>query len=102
MRFFSKLTVICNVCFIIAVVLRVIENLHKKNIAFTGQIKLDPVESTFVILGYGAIVVNVIFNSILLILFLSKRKLEIPKWMIWFNFLLLLIEVCYFSKIIIN
>ena len=96
MRFFSKLTVICNVCFIIVVVLRVVENLHKKNIVFAGQIKLDPVESTFVILGYGAIVINVIFNSILLILFLSKRKSPIPVWIIGFNLLLLLIEVCYF------
>jgi hypothetical protein len=78
------------------VVLRVVENLHKKNIVFAGQIKLDPVESTFVILGYGAIVINVIFNSILLILFLSKRKSPIPVWIIGFNLLLLLIEVCYF------
>jgi hypothetical protein len=80
------------------VALRFIENLHKKNIVFTGQIKLDPVESTFVILGYGAIGINVIFNSILLILFISKRKLEIPAWMIWFNFLLLITEVCYFLQ----
>jgi hypothetical protein len=98
MRFFSKLTVICNVCFIIAVVLRVIENLYKKNIAFTGRIKLDPIESTFVVLGYSAIVINVIFNCILLILFISKRKPLIPVWIIWFNFLLLLIEVCYFLR----
>jgi hypothetical protein len=96
MRFFSKLVVICNVCFIIAVILRVIENLNKKDIAFNGYIKLDPLESTFVVLGYGAITINIIFNCILLILFISKRKSQVPKWMVGFNFLLLLTQLFYF------
>jgi hypothetical protein len=102
MRFFSKLVVICNGCFIIAVILRVIENINKKNVVFTGAIILNPIESTFVILGYGAITINVIFNLILLILFIRKRKPQIPSWTIWFNFILLIIQVCYFSKAIIN
>jgi hypothetical protein len=102
MRFFSKLVVICNLCFIIAVVLRVIENINKKDVAFNGYIKLDPLESTFVVLGYGAIIINIIFNGILLILFISKRKPNISNWMIWFNFLLLIIETCYFSQKFFN
>ncbi|HMG82274.1 MAG TPA: hypothetical protein VK559_04505 [Ferruginibacter sp.] len=96
MRFFSKLVVICNMCFLIAVLLRVIENLRKKNILFTGRVILNPVESTFVILGYGAIIVNIIFNCILLILFISKRKPNIPSWIVVFNFLLLLVQLFYF------
>jgi hypothetical protein len=100
MRFFSKLVVICNVCFIIAVALRVLENLRKRNIVFTGQLKLDPIESTFVVLGYSAIIINLIFNAILLILFISKRKSLIPSWMMWFNFLLLLLQIIYFLKLV--
>jgi hypothetical protein len=96
MRFFSKLVVICNVCFIIAVILRIIENLNKKDVAFNGYIKLDPLESTFVVLGYGAIILNIIFNSILLILFISKRKSNIPGWIVGFNFILLFIQLFYF------
>ena len=96
MRFFSKLVVICNVCFIIAVILRVIENLNKKDVAFDGYIKLDPLESTFVVLGYGAIIVNIIFNCILLILFVKKRKQNIPSWIVVFNFILLLTQLFYF------
>jgi hypothetical protein len=96
MRFFSKLVVICNCCFIIAVVLRVVENLHKKDVMFTGAIKLNPVESDFVVLGYGAILVNIIFAGIILILFATKRKPAIPTWMITFNFLLLLLQIGYF------
>ena len=96
MRFFSKLVVICNVCFIIAVALRILENLRKRNIVFTGQLKLDPIESTFVVLGYSAIIINLIFNTILLILFISKRKSNIPRWIIVFNFILLLMQLFYF------
>lgn len=97
MRFFSKIVVICNACFIIAVILRVIENLNKKaDIVFTGMIKLNPLESDFVVLGYGAILINVIFNGIILILFITKNKPTIPKWIIVFNFFLLLLQVSYF------
>ena len=97
MRFFSKLVVICNACFIIAVALRFIENAHKKNVAFSGAIQMNPVESTFVVLGYSAIIINVIFNLTILILFISKRKQVIPKWIICFNFLLLLAQIYYFK-----
>jgi hypothetical protein len=96
MRFFSKLVVICNCCFIIAVILRVVENLHKKDVVFTGAIQLNPLESTFVVLGYSAVIINAIFNVVLLVLFVTKRKSEIPVWMIRFNFLLLLLQIGYF------
>jgi hypothetical protein len=96
MRFFSKLVVICNCCFIIAVILRVIENLHKKEAVFNGMIKLNPVESDFVVLGYSAILINFIFNVVMLILFMTKRKPIISIWIIRFNLLLLLLQIGYF------
>ena|ERR1700744_640492 len=97
MRFFSRLTVIFNICFIVAVTLRLVENAGKKNMAFTGLVKTNPVESTFVISGYGAIQINILFNFILLIFLIIKRRLpDIPAWIIWFNFIFLLFEFGYF------
>ncbi len=96
LRFFSKVIFICNLCFIAAVILRWVENANKKKGNFDGAIKLQPLESTIVVLGYGAIIFNLIFNIIILTLLLLKKELQVPKWLIWFNFLLLIIQVYYF------
>lgn len=96
MRFLSKLTFICNLCFIATVIILWYENAHKQKGNFTGLIKLQPLESTLAILGYGAIFVNLIFNIALLIGKISGVKQSIAKWIMWFNFLLLLLQIYYF------
>ncbi len=96
LHFFSKIVFICNLCFIAAVILRWIENANKKKGNFDGAIKLQPLESTIAILGYGAIIINFIFNMILLVMLLLKKEQQLPKWLIWFNFLILIIQVYYF------
>ncbi len=96
MRFFSKITFICNLCFIAAVILRKVEMTNKTKGDLTGAIKLQPLESTLVVLGYSAIIVNFIFNIACFLFFLSKKALPVGKWMIWFNFLLLLTQLFYF------
>jgi len=96
LRFFSKIVFICNLCFIAAVILRWVENANKKKGDFDGVIKLQPLESTIVVLGYGAIIFNFIFNIIILALLLLKKQALVPKWLIWFNFLILIIQVYYF------
>ena len=94
--FFSKIVFICNLCFIAAVILRWVENANKKKGNFDGAIKLQPLESTIVVLGYSAIIFNLIFNLVLLIIFLLKKEQHLPKWLIWFNFLILITQVYYF------
>jgi hypothetical protein len=96
LRFFSKIVFICNLCFIAAVILREVENANKKKGNFDGAIKLQPLESTVVILGYGAIIINVILNLVILAMVLLKKNQPLPKWLIWFNFLILLVQVYYF------
>lgn len=96
LRFFSKIVFICNSCFIAAVILRQVENINKQKGDFSGAIKLQPLESTIVVLGYGAIVINFIFNLVLLIMFVLKKQQKIAPWLIWFNFLILLVQVYYF------
>jgi len=96
LRFFSKLVFICNLCFIAAVILRQVENANKKKGNFDGAIKLQPLQSTIVVLGYSAIIINIILNLVMLVKFLLRKEQQLPKWLIWFNFLILLAQVYYF------
>lgn len=96
LRFFSKIVFISNLCFIAAVILRWVENANKTKGNFDGAIKLQPLESTIVVLGYGAIIFNLVFNITILSLFLLRKDSQVQKWLIWFNFLILLIQVYYF------
>jgi hypothetical protein len=96
MKFFAKLVFICNCCFVIAVILRLVENAHKKAGNFNGSIKIQPLESMLVILGYGAVYINFIFNIFLLALLVFNRKKISPLWLNWVNFLFLLLQVYYF------
>ncbi|HMO62698.1 MAG TPA: hypothetical protein PKC39_11905 [Ferruginibacter sp.] len=96
MRFFSKITVICNLCFIAAVLLRRVEMAKAQQGNFSGAIPVQPLESTIVVLGYGAIVVNFVFNMVVLALLLLKKPVPAPKWILLFNLLLLLLQVYYF------
>ena len=96
MRFFSKLTFVCNLCFIIAVILRWVENSNKKKGAFDGAIQLQPLESTLVVLGYGAILVNFLFLLCFLFLVAFKIKQAVPRWLIWANFLFFIAQFIYF------
>jgi hypothetical protein len=96
LRFFSKIVFICNLCFIAAVILRWVENANKTKGNFDGAIKLQPLESTIVVLGYGAIIFNLVFNITILSFLLLRKDSQVQKWLIWFNFLILLIQVYYF------
>ncbi len=96
MKFFSRIVFICNSCFIIAVILRLYENAHKKDGNFNGAIQIQPLESTLVVLGYGAIFINLVFNLIVLVFFVAKAKQPVAKWLIWTNFLLLVLQLYYF------
>jgi hypothetical protein len=96
MRFFSKITFICNVCFLVAVVLRAIENYRQRANNFTGAIKLQPLVSTVVILGYSAIIINFIFSIISLYWILSGRVKQLPLWIVFFNLVLFPMQVFYF------
>jgi len=76
--------------------MRWIENANKKTVHFDGAIVLKPLQSTFVILGYGAILVNLLFFIIYLLMLLLRQKQPIPKWQIWTNFLFFVIQFVYF------
>lgn len=87
MRFFSKLTVIFNICFVVAVVFWFIE-MNNKTAGSTNQVLPLPwLEGIFVLLGYGAIVVNALFLLVTFVFYSFKVDFKVPRWIIIFNIL---------------
>lgn len=88
MRFFSKITVFCNACFLVAVVFWYVEMSNKSKGNAELVIPLPWLEGTFVILGYLAIVVNALFLLLYFIFFSFKMDIKIPRWIIIFNIII--------------
>src|SRR5450432_3949611 len=73
MKLFSKLAFICNVSFVVFILLGYIELDHKKNNIDSNIMPLPFVTGILVILGLLAIFINFIFCLSALILLLSKK-----------------------------
>jgi len=96
MRFFIKFVVICNGCFILSVILRYIELSKRIKGDMNGAISYQPLESTVVVLGYGAILVNSLFFLISLFYLFSGKIKIIADWMLLFNLIMLILQMYYF------
>lgn len=96
MRFFSKFVFVCNLCFIASVILRFVEIEKNKSGSFSGQVLLKPIESTLVVLGYGALIFSFIFVVVCLLLFITKRIKQIPLWIVITNLIFFIVQVYYF------
>jgi hypothetical protein len=96
MRFYSRIVFICNCCFIIAVILRLVEKSKRAKGNFDGAISFQPLESTLVILGYCAIFLNIAFMLACLYLLIRKRIQFIPRWAVLFNIFIFSLQVYYF------
>jgi hypothetical protein len=95
MRFFSKITVLCNICFLLAVVLRYVETFKKPAGSTDQVIPLPWLEGTLVILGYGAIIVNTLFLLLAFIFVAFKMTVKIPRWIIIFNIVIFCCQVYF-------
>ena len=95
MRFYSRIVFICNICFIVAVVMWFIEKSRRVHGNYDGLIKFQPLEATFVILGYSAIIVNFIFILLFIYWLITKKIKLIPRWIVLFNLLIFPLQVYY-------
>ena len=89
-RFFSKLAFICNICFLLAVIIQWMPH------PMQGEMI-----ATTVILGYVfAAIVNLMINLWYAILFFSGKLLShsVPRWLIIANFLFLIPELMLLLK----
>ncbi len=99
MRFFSKITVFCNACFLLAVVFWYIEKHNTHEGSTTQVLPLPWLEGTFVILGYTAILVNTLFLLLTFIFYSFKSGIKVPRWIIIFNIIIFCCQV-YFHFIL--
>jgi hypothetical protein len=94
MRIFSKIVFICNLCFIAAAVLRIVELGMKKGDAV---IPLPVLEGSIVVLGFGlAIILNAIFCVILVFQKILKSPINYSVFILWFNVILFFVQIGYF------
>ena len=96
MRFFSRLVFICNLCFIASVVLRLVEMVKRNQGNLEPAIGVQALQGTLVILGYGAIFLNVIFFIWALVALARGKANPLPRWLLWFNLALFPVQVWYF------
>lgn len=93
MRFFSKIVVICNVCFIIAFIMRLIEN-RPANTSHDAIIPLPVLEGSIVVLGFLiGFLLNAAFIFIVLFRKSIRKPVYLPGWIIIFNFLVFLFQL---------
>ncbi len=96
MRIFSKIVFICNLCFILAVILRWVEMGKRAKGNLDGAIPFQPLESTLVILGYFAVIFNLIYLIFVLYWWATRKIKLIPAWIVLFNLILLPIQLYFF------
>ena len=88
--FFSRVTFICNICFVISWFLQYSPFSPQGNVA-----------STVVVLGVGvAIFLSVTVNFFVAIALLQKKRFpeHFPRWLIIANFLFLILQLIVFLK----
>ncbi|MEO6404051.1 MAG: hypothetical protein ABIY51_07740 [Ferruginibacter sp.] len=95
MRFYSRFVFICNACFIIAAILRLVEMGRRTRGNFDGAIGFQPLEASLVVLGYSAVFFSAAFVLVMLFAIVQKKKYTIPRWLLWFNMMMFPIEVYY-------
>ena len=96
MRFFSKFVFICNICFIVTVVMHFIELGDKVKGKTDVVAELQFVEGTMAVLGLISLLVNAIFCFFVLVSLVAKSQTKVPRWMMIFNFIALLAEIYWF------
>ncbi|RYY22527.1 MAG: hypothetical protein EOO04_15620 [Chitinophagaceae bacterium] len=85
--FLSRIALLCNICFIIAEIMR-----------YSGDLQLNPVFSTVVVLGYLSIFLNALLAIAIVIIFVSQKQHlnSFPRWLLIINFLFLIAQIFIF------
>lgn len=96
MRFFSKVIFVCNICFILSIILRYVERNSTAKGGTDQAIPLPFVEGALAVLGQLAIVFNLLFCLTVLILFLFRKTQQIKGWIVIANIVFLIIQVFYY------
>jgi hypothetical protein len=95
--FFSKFTFICNISFLLFILFQKIE--AKKIINHDSRdaiVAIPFFKNLIIILGFSAIVINLVMCIVYLVAVLSKKSFLLPKWLAAINFVFLIIQFYFF------
>lgn len=96
MRTFSKIVFICNCCFIIAVIMRLVELSFRKSANTDAIIPLHSVVASILVLGlFLSLILDIVFLFVVGIKKIMQKPLLIPKFILYFNLIMLPIEIWY-------
>jgi hypothetical protein len=97
MRIFSKIVFVCNVCFIISAIMRLVEiSADKVHHASDAVAPVNPILASVLVLGlYLSFFLNALFLIIFLIKKLAKSPMGIETFILYVNLLMLPIEIWY-------
>jgi hypothetical protein len=93
MRFFSKITFICNLCFLVAAVMHYFKQYINES-KFPQP--LNFFKGTVVILAEFGWILNLIFVLLVAGFLLLRKKTNVPKWLLIFNAAVLVFELYYY------
>ncbi len=96
MRFYSRVVLICNICFLLVVVLHVLRLSKKADAVFDGGLIFQPVISTIAVLGYIVAIFLNFFFLVLCIYGVKRKKIHmIPRWIVLTNLVIFPLQVYY-------
>ena len=87
LRFLFRLAFICNVFFIVCMILRY---------SHADQYLYEPLIGISIILGWIAPLINLINFILVLILFSRIRRKQIPLWLLYTNIICFILEIYFF------
>src|SRR6185312_499046 len=94
--FFSKFTFICNICFIVFIFFNRME--AKRHVEATKDtvIAFPFFKDLIIILGFSAIIINLIMCVVYIITIIMRKSFILPKWLAAINFIFLLLQFYFF------
>jgi hypothetical protein len=85
--FLNRIALICNICFILAEIMR-----------YSADLRLNPIYSTVVVLGYASLLLNSLIAVFVILMLITRRSLfeSFPRWLLIINFLFLIAQLFIF------
>jgi hypothetical protein len=94
--FLSRVTFICNIAFLLFVFFTWQEQRGPVKVAPGTVIHVPLAKEIIIILGFTAIIINLLMNIAYLIFALTGKNTILPRWLVAANFVFLLLQFCYF------
>jgi hypothetical protein len=96
MRFFARLVLICNICFLIAIGMRFMSIYQHSHENSGVPAASQPLIGLVLVMYFVSVLLNTIFLLICTFLFITRKHTLSPKWLFLFNILIWPLQVYYF------